>query len=75
MRTNLTTDNLKFVFKNTPMFDKINNMVVDRKYDELEEILRIEWLAAQDRAVILNKMYAEIANKNIRENLEDYEDA
>ena len=75
MRTNLTTDNLRFVFKNTPMFDKINNMVVDRKYDELEEILRIEWLAAQDRAVILNKMYAEIVNKNIRENLEDYEDA
>lgn len=75
MRTNLTTDNLKLVFKNTPMFDKVNSMVVDRKYDELEEILRIEWLAAQDRAVILNKMYAEIVNKNIRENLEDYEDA
>lgn len=75
MRTNLTTDNLKLVFKNTPMFDKVNSMVVDRKYDELEEILRIEWLAAQDRAVILNKMYAEIVNKNIRDNIEDYEDA
>ena len=74
MQRELNTDNLKLVFKNTSTFNKAQDMLVNRKYDELEELLKVEWMSAQERAIVLNKMYAELSAKNLMTTLTDEED-
>ena len=73
MQRELTTENLRLVFKHTPTFDKAQDMLINRKYDELEELLRVEWMSAQERAIVLNKMYSEISAKNLMTTFEDEE--
>lgn len=73
MQRELNTDNLKLVFKNTSTFNKAQDMLVNRKYDELEELLKVEWMSAQEKAVVLNKMYSEISAKNLMTTFEDEE--
>ena len=72
MQTELTTKNLEMSITNKKTLDTAKEMLVNRKYEELEELLRVESLSASDRALILNRMYAEISNKNLYRELDEY---
>ena len=72
MQTELTTKNLEMSITNKKTLDTAKEMLVNRKYEELEELLRVEALSASDRALILNRMYAEISNKNLYRELDEY---
>ncbi len=37
----------------------------DKNYEDLEELLRVEWQKAQDKAVLLQQMYSEVTNHNL----------
>lgn len=74
MQRELTQDNLRIAFKDLNTFCKANDMLTNRRYDELEELLKIEWMNAQERAIVLNKMYAELSSKNMRANIYDDEE-
>ena len=37
----------------------------DKNYEDLEELLRVEWQKAQDKAILLQQMYSEVANYNL----------
>lgn len=74
MQRELNTDNLKLVFKNTSTFNKAQDMLINRKFEELEELLKVEWMSAQERAIVLNKMYAELSAKNLMTTFTDEED-
>ena len=73
MQRELTTDNLKLALKDKHTFETAEDMLVNRKYEELEELLRIEWMGAQERAIILNKMYSEISSKNLMSGFDEDE--
>lgn len=73
MQRELTTENLKLAIKDKHIFDMAEDMLVNRKYDELEELLRIEWIGAQERAIVLNKMYSEISSKNLMSGFDEEE--
>lgn len=73
MQTELTTENLEMAITNKKTLDTAKEMFVNRKYEELEELLRVEALSASDRALILNRMYAEISNKNLFRELDEYD--
>jgi hypothetical protein len=73
MQRELNTDNLKLVFKNTSTFNKAQDMLINRKFEELEELLKVEWMSAQERAIVLNKMYAELSAKNLMTTFTDEE--
>jgi len=73
MQRELSTDNFKLVFKDKHTFEVAQDMLVNRKFEELENLLRVEWMAAQERAVILNKMYSEISSNNLRSGFDDEE--
>lgn len=73
MQRELSTDNLKLVFKDKHTFDTAQDMLVNRRFEELENLLRVEWMAAQERSIILNKMYSEISNKNLMAGFDDEE--
>lgn len=72
MQTELTTKNLEMSITNKKTLDTAKEMLINRKYEELEELLRVEALSASDRALILNRMYAEISNKNLYRELDEY---
>ena len=72
MQTELTTKNLEMSITNKKTLDIAKEMLVNRKYEELEELLRVEALSASDKALILNRMYAEISNKNLYRELDEY---
>lgn len=72
MQTELTTENLEMAITNKKTLDTAKKMFVNRKYEELEELLRVEALSASDRALILNRMYTEISNKNLFRELDEY---
>lgn len=69
MRRNLTEDNLKFSLDCHSTASRAITLYHDAKYEELEELLRVEWQKAQDRAIVLQKMYTEVANRNLRSEL------
>lgn len=73
MQTELTTKNLEMSITNKKTLDTAKEMLVNRKYEELEELLRVEALSASDRALILNRMYTEISNKNLFRELDEYD--
>lgn len=72
MQTELTTKNLEMSITNKKTLDTAKEMLVNGKYEELEELLRVEALSASDRALILNRMYTEISNKNLYRELDEY---
>lgn len=72
MQTELTTKNLEMSITNKKTLDTAKEMLINRKYEELEELLRVEALSASDRALILNRMYTEISNKNLYRELDEY---
>lgn len=41
----------------------------NHNYEDLEELLRVEWQKAQDSAILLQKMYSEVSTRNLQENL------
>ena len=41
----------------------------NNKYEELEELLRVEFQSAQDKSIILNKMYTEVSTLNLQNEL------
>ena len=65
MQRELSTDNLKLAIKDKHTLETAQDMLVNRRYNELEELLRIEWMDTQERAIVLNKMYLELTKKNI----------
>lgn len=69
-RTSLTTDNIELCFKNSPRLkDKVKELWVNNDWENLEEVLRVESLEANDRARLLSLMYAEVSTKTLREDL------
>ena len=52
MQRELNTDNLKLAFKNSSTFDKAQDMLVNRKYDELEELLNEECPLCGNEAIL-----------------------
>lgn len=73
MQRELSTDNFKLAFKDKHTLETAQDMLVNRKFEELENLLRVEWMAAQERAIILNKMYSEISSNNLRSGFDDEE--
>lgn len=71
MQRELTTENLRFTLKDKHTCEIAQDMLVNRKFEELEDLLRIEWMNAQERAIILNKMYSEISSKNLISGLDE----
>lgn len=51
--------------------DQAVKLYYDKNYEDLEELLRVEWQKAQDKAVLLQQMYSEVANHNLLSGLND----
>lgn len=69
-QTSLTTDNIELCFKHSPRLkNKVQELLVNRDWEALEELLRVESLEANDRARFLSLMYAEVSTKTLKEDL------
>lgn len=51
--------------------DQAVKLYYDKNYEDLEELLRVEWQKAQDKAVLLQQMYSEVTNHNLLSGLND----
>ena len=70
----LNSTNLKFALESHPSSTvpvQALKLYDGNDYEELEELLRVEWQKAQDKAVLLQQMYTEIANHNLMSGISD----
>lgn len=70
----LNATNLKFALDlhpNSTTVIQALKLYDGNDYENLEELLRVEWQKAQDKAVLLQQMYSEVANHNLLSGLND----
>lgn len=70
----LNATNLKFALDfhpNSTTVIQALKLYDGNDYENLEELLRVEWQKAQDKAVLLQQMYSEVANHNLMSGLND----
>lgn len=64
----LKEENLKFALTPTSNANTLNQalkLYTDKNFEDLEHLLMAEWQVAQDKAVLLQKMFSEVANYNL----------